>query len=100
MTRTALVGLALISFTFGGSAARQTPRALHGVVFDDANGNEKRDQNETGLPGVVVSDQISVTSTGADGAWKLDAAPSAHGSPSPGPSGWTGLVIDTNRGGP
>jgi predicted MPP superfamily phosphohydrolase len=78
MTRLALVTLVLITYALTGSTANQTPRALHGVVFDDANGNQKRDQNEPGLPGVVVSDQISVTSTEADGAWKLDSGPSSR----------------------
>jgi predicted MPP superfamily phosphohydrolase len=78
MTRIALVALALISYAFAGSAARQTTRALRGVVFDDVNGNQKRDPNEPGLSGVVVSDQISVTSTGADGGWKLDSGPTSR----------------------
>jgi predicted MPP superfamily phosphohydrolase len=78
MTRIVLVALVLITYALAGSTAHQTPHALHGVVFDDANGNQKRDQNESGVPGVVVSDQISVTSTGADGAWKLDSGPSSR----------------------
>jgi predicted MPP superfamily phosphohydrolase len=87
MTRIALVALALVSYTVVSSPARQ-PRALHGVVFDDANGNQKRDQNEPGLPGVVVSDQFSVTSTVADGAWKLDGAPDARVVYVSQPDGW------------
>jgi hypothetical protein len=59
-------------------ARQPAPRAIHGVVFDDANGNQKRDQNEPGLPGMAVSDQVSVTTTGADGAWKLDVAPAGR----------------------
>ena len=54
--RIALTALALISYAIAGSAARQAPGAVQGVVFDDANGNQKRDRNEPGLPGVVVSD--------------------------------------------
>jgi predicted MPP superfamily phosphohydrolase len=78
MTRLAPVTLVLITYALTGSTANQAPRAIQGVVFDDANGNQKHDQNEPGLPGVVVSDQISVTSTGPDGAWKLDAAPASR----------------------
>jgi predicted MPP superfamily phosphohydrolase len=78
MTRLVPVTLVLITYALTGSTANQAPRAIQGVVFDDANGNQKHDQNEPGLPGVVVSDQISVTSTGPDGAWKLDAAPASR----------------------
>jgi Icc protein len=77
-TRIALTALALISCTIGGSAARQPSRTIQGVVFDDANGNWKRDQSERGLPGVAVSDQFSVTSTAPDGAWKLDSPPASR----------------------
>jgi predicted MPP superfamily phosphohydrolase len=77
-TRLALTALALIFYAIAGPAARQAPRTIHGVVFDDANRNQKRDAGEPGLPGVVVSDQFSVASTGADGAWKLDAASAAR----------------------
>jgi Calcineurin-like phosphoesterase len=64
-------------------AARQPapgdgPRTIEGVVFDDANRNGIRDQNEPGLESVVVSDQFSVTSTASNGAWRLDAAPGAR----------------------
>jgi len=44
-----------------------------GVVFDDANGNGRRDPGERGLPGVVVSDGAEVVESGADGAYRLNA---------------------------
>ncbi|MGH7710304.1 MAG: metallophosphoesterase, partial [Gemmatimonadaceae bacterium] len=52
---------------------RTTVRAS-GVVFVDRNGNGARDSNEPGLPGVTVSDQISVTATDSVGRFTLDAA--------------------------
>ncbi|MCC6930728.1 MAG: metallophosphoesterase [Gemmatimonadaceae bacterium] len=44
---------------------------MSGVVFDDVNGNGRRDAGERGLAGVVVSDQDSVVLTDADGSYRL-----------------------------
>jgi predicted MPP superfamily phosphohydrolase len=44
---------------------------LIGVVFEDANRNGARDRGERGVPGVVVSDQVQVAVTAADGAFRL-----------------------------
>jgi 3',5'-cyclic AMP phosphodiesterase CpdA len=46
---------------------------VSGVVFDDANGNGRRDAGEKGLPGVVVSDGVEVVETGTDGSYRLSA---------------------------
>ena len=48
--------------------------AVSGVVFDDANGNGRRDPGEKGLPGVVVSDGAEVVVTGPDGTYRLSAS--------------------------
>ena len=48
--------------------------AVSGVVYDDANGNGRRDPGEKGLAGVVVSDGVSVVVTGSDGGYALAAA--------------------------
>jgi hypothetical protein len=58
--------------------AQPAPRAIHGIVYDDANRNQTREPNEAGLQGIVVSDQFSVATTAKDGGWKLDAAPGAR----------------------
>ena len=43
----------------------QGQRSVHGVVFDDANGNGIQDSAERPLPGVVVSNQVDVVITDA-----------------------------------
>jgi len=44
-----------------------------GVVFHDQNENGTRDSGEPGIPGVLVSNQLEVVRTGADGSWELPA---------------------------
>lgn len=44
-----------------------------GTVFVDANANGRRDAGERGLPNVVVSNQDTVVTTDADGAYALPA---------------------------
>lgn len=48
-------------------------RAIHGVVFNDANGNGAMDPNERPVPGVVVSNQSEVVTTDASGRYQLSA---------------------------
>ena len=52
-------------------------REVTGTVFDDANGNGRRDAGEAGVPGAAVSDQYEVALSGADGAYRLLARPEA-----------------------
>ncbi|HWJ14995.1 MAG TPA: metallophosphoesterase [Gemmatimonadaceae bacterium] len=47
-----------------------------GIVFNDANGNGRRDAGESGVPNVVVSDQRDVVVTDANGAFRISAADS------------------------
>ncbi|MCX6944093.1 MAG: hypothetical protein NT173_04930, partial [Opitutales bacterium] len=49
------------------SAAVAAP--VHGVVFDDRNGNGGRDAGEPGLAGVGVSDGRTVVPTDAAGGY-------------------------------
>ena len=49
----------------------QAPQPVDGVVYEDANGNGRRDAGERGVAGVAVSDQHQVVRTGADGAYRL-----------------------------
>jgi hypothetical protein len=53
-------------------AASPAPRSIVGVVFEDTNGNGRRDAGEPGLPGVVVSDQHAVVVTDKDGRYALE----------------------------
>ena len=71
MTYRAWVLLGCLSMTF---AAPQAPEPALGVVFLDADADGARDPGERGIAGVVVSDQIAVTSTDADGRYTLPAS--------------------------
>jgi calcineurin-like phosphoesterase family protein/SdrD B-like protein len=44
-----------------------------GVVFNDANGNGVRDSGEAGIAGVAVSNQDTVVTTDASGAFRMTA---------------------------
>jgi predicted MPP superfamily phosphohydrolase len=46
---------------------------ISGYVFVDTNNNGIKDKNEEGIKDVVVSDQVSTTVTGADGAYQFKA---------------------------
>ncbi|HVZ49236.1 MAG TPA: metallophosphoesterase [Gemmatimonadaceae bacterium] len=48
-------------------------RTVHGVVFNDANGNGVLDANERPVAGVVVSNQLDVVTTDAAGRYRLPA---------------------------
>jgi len=51
----------------------QGQRSVHGVVFNDANGNGVLDPAERPMPGVVVSNQLDVVTTDAAGQYRLAA---------------------------
>lgn len=51
----------------------QAQRTVHGVVFNDANGNGVLDSQERPIPGVVVSNQIDVVTTDVAGRYQLPA---------------------------
>ena len=51
----------------------QAQRTVHGVVFNDANGNGVLDSHERPLSGVVVSNQSDVVTTDAAGRYRLPA---------------------------
>ena len=55
------------------ASASQPPRTIHGVVFNDANGNGALDPNERPVSGVVVSNQLDVVTTDAAGRYRLPA---------------------------
>src|SRR6476469_6220722 len=44
-----------------------------GIVFNDANGNGVRDTGEAGIAGVAVSNQDTVVTTDASGAFRMTA---------------------------
>ena len=47
---------------------------IYGVVFIDANGNGIREKTETGLKGVVVSDQVSAVVTDVNGFYQISSS--------------------------
>lgn len=49
----------------------EAPAPIQGVVFEDANGNGRREPDERGLAGVAVSNQHEVVQTAADGSYVL-----------------------------
>ena len=58
-----------------GTAAAAAP--VHGVVFDDRNGDGVRQPGEPGLPEVAVSDGVAVVRTDAAGHYEFSAADGA-----------------------
>lgn len=60
----------------GACATTATARTAYaetagGIVYDDANGNGKRDSGEAGIGGVLVSNGEDVVKTTADGSYRL-----------------------------
>ena len=62
----AMLGLAAVMLP-----AAQAPAPVAGFVFEDVNGNGRRDSGERGLAGVAISNQHEVVESGADGAYRL-----------------------------
>lgn len=46
---------------------------IKGVVFEDKNGNGKRDKNEDGIANVTISDQVTTTSTNQKGEFSISS---------------------------
>jgi hypothetical protein len=70
--RTAWIAVALLLFLTAGAQSRaQAPVPVGGIVFEDTNGNGRRDSGERGLASVAVSNQREVVKTGNDGVYRL-----------------------------
>jgi hypothetical protein len=72
-----LVRACLAAILLGLGAAQpgaQAPAPVTGVVFEDSDGNGRRDAGERGLRGVAVSNQHEVVETAADGTYTLPRA--------------------------
>ncbi|HKW46425.1 MAG TPA: metallophosphoesterase [Gemmatimonadaceae bacterium] len=72
MTRTLALSGALLALALTAASAQQ----VTGSVYVDANGNGKRDSNERGIAGVAVSNQDTVVTTDASGAFRIPRGPS------------------------
>ena len=69
-----LIVAPLIALGAALGSAHPQPAQISGVVFDDANGNGTRDAGERGIAGVAVSNQDTVVTTDASGAFRLSGA--------------------------
>ncbi|WP_133498547.1 calcineurin-like phosphoesterase C-terminal domain-containing protein [Cognatilysobacter terrigena] len=70
MTRTILALALLVS---AASAHAQTPATCDSAVYEDRNGNGRRDGNEPGIAGVRVSDGVRIVTSADDGRFALPA---------------------------
>ena len=67
MTRTLAFSGALLALALWSASAQQ----VTGIVYIDANGNGRREPNERGVAGVAVSNQDTVVTTDASGAFRI-----------------------------
>ncbi len=77
MNRSPVVFALLLSVHAAGAQPSEripAPVRVNGLVFLDGNNNGVRDGGESGVGGVVVSDQVTVTVTDSEGRFTLDAA--------------------------
>jgi hypothetical protein len=68
---TRVLRLGMAAATLGSGVAGAQRSDISGVVFEDANGDGRRDASERGLAGVVVSNQDAVVTTDASGTFLL-----------------------------
>ena len=66
-----LIAASIVALTTAPGAARSHSAGISGVVFDDTNRNGTRDAGERGVAGVAVSNQDTVVTTDASGAFRL-----------------------------
>jgi hypothetical protein len=56
----------------GAAPATLAAENVSGIVFDDRDGDSRRDDGEPGVPGVLVSNGLDVVSTDSGGRYQLD----------------------------
>lgn len=66
--KTIAIAILLPAFFAAESAAQDVAR---GYVYEDTDGDGKRDRKEKGIAGVAVSDGCNIVTTGADGSYEL-----------------------------
>ena len=66
-----LIAASIVALTTAPGAARSHSAGISGVAFDDTNRNGTRDAGEQGVAGVAVSNQDTVVTTDASGAFRL-----------------------------
>jgi predicted MPP superfamily phosphohydrolase len=70
MTYRAFIVVLVSIATLGPVAWGQS--GVQGIIFEDINGNGRREPGEPGMPGVVVSNQVDCVATGSDGTYEID----------------------------
>ena len=63
--------IALVALTCGKEQVMAQAKTIKGVVFEDTNRNGRQDQNESGIPEVMVSNQREVVLTDKQGRYQL-----------------------------
>jgi len=66
-----LIVASIVALAAASRAAHPHAAEISGVVFDDANRNGTRDSGERGIAGVAISNQDTVVTTDASGAFRL-----------------------------
>jgi hypothetical protein len=61
----------LLSFALAFTTLAQAQSTVKGIVFNDTNGNGRKDKNEKGVGQVSVSNGVQVTQTAANGQYEL-----------------------------
>lgn len=67
----ALLPWGVLAQVASATAANAGAHCAGGTVFEDRNGNGRRDAGEPGIAGVKVSDGVAVVVTAADGRYRL-----------------------------
>lgn len=70
-------GVCMLGLLFfaAGAVAADAPTSLGGVVYDDRDGDGRRDRGEPGVAGVLVSNGRALAETDASGRYRLAVAP-------------------------
>jgi calcineurin-like phosphoesterase family protein/SdrD B-like protein len=69
-----LIVTSIVTLTTAPAVSHAHAIEISGIVFDDANRNGTRDAGERGIAGVAVSNQDTVVTTDASGAFRLPGA--------------------------
>jgi len=62
---------ALACLAWPAHAQDDPAKTARGTVYHDLNENQRRDDGEPGLPNILVSNQLEVVKTDAEGKWEL-----------------------------
>ena len=69
------IGMLGLLLCAGGVTAADAPASLGGVVYDDRDGDGRRDRGEPGVAGVLLSNGRALAETDAAGRYRIGVAP-------------------------